>query len=119
MHRMSTIGPLEAISEDETAGPEPCFGYMKKEIGRGSWMKLFFTLTDGEFRAFKSETSPGSRRGDKLLDNMDLDGWSLALPTPTTILLSPPTSDDEQVSVYIHRNLYSIHNYLYIYTTYI
>jgi hypothetical protein len=93
-HTLDTV--LETNEEDGDC-PEICYGYLRKELDPGRWMKLFFTLENGELFAFNSETAPGSRIGEKLLDTMDLDGWAIAFPTAVTILLSPPTANNVQV----------------------
>lgn len=102
---LNTVVETEGQDEEdvEADGPDVCFGYLKKEISTNRWINLFFILEDGELFAFDSETEPGSRIGAKLLDSMDLDGWAIAFPSPTTILLSPPVSEDEMPQVLLEE----------------
>jgi len=99
MARASTY--LDKIEEDPDDAdlPEICFGYLEMERPgtKNKWDKYYIVLDLGELFAFDSETNPGSRTGKKLLDNMDLDQWALALPSMTSILLSPTNPRNPQV----------------------
>lgn len=99
MARASTY--LDKIEEDPEDGdlPEICFGYLEMERPgtKNKWDKYYIVLDLGELFAFDTETNSGSRQGKKLLDNMDLDQWALALPSTTTILLSPANPRNPQV----------------------